>query len=244
MIRILTGDCRAHLVTIKDASVDCAIADPPYGQTSLEWDQAVPGWAAAVRRVLKSTGSMWVFGSLRHFMQHAEEFAGWKMSHDIVWEKHNGTGLFNDRFRNVHEQVAHFYRGDSKWRDVFKAPLFSNDATKRTVRKKQMPAHWRGATGPTNYESQDGGPRLMRSVIFARSEHGRADHPTQKPEDLVDLLVRYSCPPNGIVLDPFAGSGTVGAVCNTLNRHAILIEQNPKYVEMIERRCNLAPRER
>ena len=237
MIRILQGDCRQILAKIKDASIDCALVDPPYGQTSLQWDARVPDWPAHVRRVLKPTGSMWVFGSMRMFMECASEYAGWKLSHDIVWEKQNGAGFFNDRFRGVHEHVAHFYRSDVKWRDVFKCPQFSNDATARTVRRKQTPAHWTGERKETHYLSEDGGPRLLRSVVFMRNEHGRATHPTQKPESLVELLLRYSCPESGIVLDPFAGSGTVGVVANLHNRHAILIEQKPEYVAMAHRRC-------
>jgi site-specific DNA-methyltransferase (adenine-specific) len=238
-LRICTGDALHWLKQMRDNSVDCAIVDPPYGQTSLLWDQVVPGWAAAVRRVLKPTGSMWVFGTLRHFMEHGTDFKGFKLSHDIIWEKHNGAGFFNDRFRTVHELVAHFYRDDSKWSEVFKCPQFSNDATARTVRRKQRSAHWTGARGPSNYVSEDGGPRLMRSVIYARSEHGRALHPTQKPEDLVELLLRYSCPPHGIVLDPFGGAGTTAVVAKALNRHCILIELNPAYVAIARKRLQL-----
>lgn len=63
---------------------------------------------------------------------------------------------------------------------------------------------------PGNYTSEDGGPRMMRSVLEVRNEHGRAIHPTQKPVELLRPLVRYSCPPGGWVLDLFAGSGSVG----------------------------------
>jgi site-specific DNA-methyltransferase (adenine-specific) len=79
----------------------------------------------------------------------------------------------------------------------------------------------------------------MRSVIYARSEHGRALHPTQKPEDLVELLLRYSCPPHGIVLDPFGGAGTTAVVAKALNRHCILIELNPAYVAIARKRLQL-----
>ena len=223
-----------------DESVDCIITDPPYGETSLAWDRWPPGWPAKVRRVLKRSGSMWVFGSTRMFMNRAGEFAGWKLSHDVVWEKHNGTGLFNDRFRRVHESALHFYRDDVKWSQVFKAPQFTMDATARTVRKKSRPAHWigatgaTGATGETTYKSEDGGPRLMRSVLFVRSEHGRAVHPTQKPIDIVAPLLAYACPPGGLVLDPFAGSGTVGLCAKRAGQSAVLIESDIDFVLLME----------
>jgi site-specific DNA-methyltransferase (adenine-specific) len=153
-----------------------------------------------------------------------------------VWEKHNGAGFFNDRFRTVHEIVAHFYKCDVKWGYVYKAPQFTNDATPRTVRRKERPAHLTGARGPSHYVSEDGGPRLMRSVLYVRSEHGRAVHPTQKPEGIVEPLLLYSCPPGGIVLDPFGGAGTTAVVARKTGRHAVLFELNPEYAAMAERR--------
>lgn len=225
-----------------DESFDCVLTDPPYGETSLAWDIWPTDWPAKVRRVLKRTGSMWVFGSQRMFMEHAAEFCGWKLSHDVVWEKHNGSGLFNDRFRRVHEIALHFYRSDAAWGDVFKEPQFTNDARARTVRKKGRPAQWIGATGETIYRSEDGGPKLMRSVIYARSEHGRAEHPTQKPIGIVEPLLQYACPVGGRVLDPFAGSGTTGLVAARHEIDAVLIEARAEYASVIRSRIeNDAP---
>lgn len=237
-VKIITGDCRDVLRSMRSASIDCVIADPPYGQTSLEWDKPLTGWAVELRRVLKPSGSMWVFGSLRYFLNNTTEFNGWRMSHDVVWEKHNGAGFFNDRFRTVHELAAHFYLDSSPWKNVYKEPQFTLDATKRTVRRKKTPAHWVGARNESHYVSQDGGPKLQRSVIYERSMHGKALHPTQKPEAIVELLLKYSCPPGGIVLDPFAGSGTTGLVAADNQRMALLIELNPKYVEIARKRLN------
>jgi site-specific DNA-methyltransferase (adenine-specific) len=235
-VRIITGDCREVLASLPEASVDCVLTDPPYGETSLIWDQRVPGWPALVRRLLKPTGSLWVFGSLRSLIETSTDFVGWNLSHDVIWEKHNGTGLFNDRFRRVHEIAAHFYPDDRKWSDIFKAPQFTNDATAQTVRRKGRPAQWIGATGETVYRSEDGGPRLRRSVIYTRSEHGRAEHPTQKPVALLEPLLRYACPPGGHVIDPFGGSGSTGLAAKLIGVDCTLIELNPAYVEMARRR--------
>lgn len=236
-VTILEGDCREVCRDLQPESFDCILTDPPYGETSLGWDRWVDDWPGVARRLLKPTGSMWVFGSQRMFFEHAAEFAGWKLSHDVVWEKHNGSGLFNDRFRRVHELALHFYRDDALWSDVYKSPQFTNDARARTVRKKGRPAQWIGATGESVYRSEDGGPRLMRSVIYARSEHGRADHPTQKPIAIVEPLLLYACPPGGKVLDLFAGSGTTGIVAKRHGMDATLIEGDPKYTQVI--RCRL-----
>lgn len=220
------GDCLQVLASMPEASVDAIITDPPYGQTSLDWDKWVSGWPNAVARVLKPTGSMWVFGTLRMFMDRRADFAGWTFAQDIVWEKHNGSSLQNDRFRRVHEQAAHFYQG--RWTDVFKGRVVTMDATARTVRRKTRPQHWGGISDAT-CESEDGGPRLMRSVIYARSQHGNAIHPTQKPEAIIEPLILNACPPGGVVLDPFAGSGTTGVVAERLGRKAILIEARQDY---------------
>lgn len=235
---IIHADCMTALADLADESVDCVVTDPPYGETSLEWDRWPAGWPAAVRRVLKRTGSMWCFGSQRMFLEHRDEFAGWKLSHDVVWEKHNGSGLFNDRFRRVHELALHWYRDDALWGDVFKAPQFVNDARAKVVRKKARPKQWIGATGDAVYRSEDGGPRLMRSVLPVRSEHGRALHPTQKPLGIVEPLLRYACPPGGTVLDPFAGSGTTGVAAAQCGMQSILIEGNAGFVDVIRDRLS------
>lgn len=227
-ITVLEGDCRDVLKTLPER-FDCIITDPPYGETSLEWDRWVADWPAIVRPYLKITGSMWVFGSQRMFLEHASEFAGWKFAQDVIWEKHNGSGFHSDRFRRVHEHALQFYRDDAPWAGVYKAPQFTNDATARTVRRERRPAHM-GHIEASSYVSEDGGPRLMRSVIYARSEHGRAVHPTQKPIAAVEPLLLYSCPPAGLVLDPFSGSGTTGLVAARHGINAVLIEARAEYV--------------
>ena len=226
-IAAYNGDCLKVLAEIPDASIDAIITDPPYGQTSLKWDRWLSGWPDAVARVLKPTGSMWVFGNLRMFMDQRDDFAIWKFAQDIVWEKHNGSSFHADRVRRVHEQAAHFYRG--AWSDIWKGKVVTLDADRRTVnRKKTRPFHMGEREGSV-YQSEDGGPRIQRSVIYARSQHGTAIHPTQKPEAIIEPLILNACPPDGVVLDLFAGSGTTGVVAQRLGRKAILIEANAEY---------------
>ena len=206
-IRILQGDCRDVLARLPAGTFDACIADPPYGDTSLAWDRVVPGWIPAVARVLKPAASVWVFGSMRFlaplFGLMAAE--GFTYSQDIVWEKQNGTGFHADRFRRVHEHAVLFYRG--AWADVYHQPQYTADATARTFRRKTRPTHT-GHIEAGHYVSEDGGPRLMRSVLKVRNEHGRAIHPTQKPLDIITPLVRYSVPPGGSFVVPFCGSGS------------------------------------
>lgn len=229
-IAIYLGDCREVLPTL-DLTPDATVTDPPYGETSLGWDERVDGWLD-----LPLGRSLWCFGSLRSFMAEAAAFAGagWHMSQEIVWEKHNGSGMASDRFRRVHELAAHFYRGP--WADVYKEPQFTNDATPRVVRRKALPPQWQGARGASTYRSEDGGPRLMRSVIRERSEHHAALHPTQKPIGILVPLIAYSCPPGGVVLDPFAGSGSTLVAAKQLGCRAVGIEIEERFCEMAAQR--------
>lgn len=232
-VRIIRGDVLEGLAQLPDESVHCVVTDPPYGETSLEWDRAPVGWLQEVRRVLRRDGSAWIYGSLKSHL--ATDFSGWTIAQDVVWEKHNGSNSFSDRFRRVHKIAVHAYRDDAKWTEVYNKPLMTNDARAKVVRRKQRPPQW-GNIGEHSYRSEDGGPRLARSVMFAPSCHGYAEHPTQKPLAVIMPLIEVSCPPDGVVLDPFCGSGTTLLAARELGRSAIGIEIKPGYADVAERR--------
>lgn len=237
-IRIYHGDCREVLPTLNLADVGCVVADPPYGETSLEWDRWPDDWPEhlAACPSLPESASLWCFGSLRMMMERSEELLyRWFLAQDLVWEKHNGSGSAADRFRRVHELAAHFYRG--AWANVWNQPVVTMDATARAVRRKGRPAHW-GEIGASSYESGDGGPRLMRSVIAVRSEHGRAEHPTQKPIGIVEPLLRASLGPYRLVLEPFMGSGTALVVAKSMGRGGIGIDVDERWCEVAARRVS------
>ncbi|MGX9943098.1 DNA-methyltransferase [Bradyrhizobium denitrificans] len=217
---VIAGDCRDLMPT--QGPFDLILADPPYGDTSLAWDRRVDGWLRLACAALKPSGSLWVFGSLRCFMATAGQFtdAGLRYAQEIVWEKQNGTSFHADRFKRVHELVAQFYRADVPWSDVFNDVQTTPDATARTVRRKMRPPHT-GHIDAGHYVSEDGGPRLMRSVIYARNCHGTAIHPTEKPSGLIEILIRTSCPQGGLVGDWFAGSGAAGEACRLSGRRYV-----------------------
>lgn len=208
------------------------LADPPYGQTSLEWDRWDATWIQLLPYQMKT---MWVFGSLRIFMDNAHDFNGWKLSQDVIWEKHNGSSFHSDRFRRVHEQVCHFYRG--AWGDVPHYTPTTPDATKRTVRRKQRPPHM-GEIGEGPYASHDGGPRLMRSVIRERSTHGHASHPTEKPLGLLRSLIEYSTYAHSTVIVPFSGAGSELVAAKQLGRKAIGFEILEGFCEVAAKRLS------
>lgn len=237
-ITIYHGDCRDVLPLLGTAVADVVIADPPYGDTSLAWDRWIPGWLGAVRPVLKGHGSLWCFGSMRMLLGHATEFNdGWHLAQEIVWEKHNGSGFHNDRFKRVHELAVQFYPKSVAWGDLHKEPVFTHDATARTMRRKKSPPHM-GMTAGAYYHSDDGGPRLMRSVQYVPSCQGSAMHPTQKPLGILWPLIAYSCPRGGTVLDPTCGSGSTLEAARQQGCLAIGIEAQERYCEISAQRLS------
>jgi site-specific DNA-methyltransferase (adenine-specific) len=225
LVTLYRGDALAGIPCLP--SVDAVITDPPYGETQLHWDK----WPTGFMQLLAAkTNSVWCFGSLRLFMAQRSEFAGWNLSQEIVWEKHNGSSHARDRFRRVHELAAHFYTGD--WKKVYKRAVVVDVEESRArgaLVRGNKPAHWNGIEKRTSYHYA--GKRLARSVIYSRSCHGYAIHPTQKPEAIIAPLIEYSVPPVGTVLDPFAGSATTLIVARKLGRKAIGIESSAAMVE-------------
>lgn len=238
-VTIYCGDCREVMPQL-GVCADAIVTDPPYGDTSLAWDTLVPGWLAVARAALKPSGSAWVFGSMRHLLGIRDELRAWSLAQDVVWEKHNGSNSAADRFRRVHELALHLYPADVAWADVYHAPVTTLDAVKRQVRRKQRPPQW-GEIGSHSYTSEDGGPRLQRSVIYARSCHGYAVHPTQKPTAVLRPLIEHSVPRGGVVLDPFGGSGSTAEAARELGRRAVLIEVDERWCAEMVRRLAQAP---
>ena len=233
-ITIYHGDAVCVLALIDTLSIDAVIADPPYAETNLQWDRWPDSWPQAVAQQVPRSAPLWCFGSLRMFLDRSDEFAQWSIAQEVVWEKHNGSNFHADRFRRVHELAVQWYRGE--WANIYRAVVTTPDATARTVRKKARPPQWHGATGDNVYRSEDGGPRLQRSVIYCRSEHGRALHPTQKPLGILEPLVRYSCPPGGTVLDLFAGAGSASLAAKQHGCRSIAVEADERYCEIAAKR--------
>jgi site-specific DNA-methyltransferase (adenine-specific) len=234
-ITIYHGDCREVMRQYLRSAVDVVIADPPYGDTSLDWDRYVSGWAQVARKVLDLQGSMWVFGSFRFFFECGDEFEGWRLAQDVIWEKQNGSSFHADRFKRVHEHAVQFYRGE--WANIYKQPVHTWGHQAKVTRRKTRPPHT-GNIKAAAYIAEDGGPRLMTSVIRMRNCHGYAEHPTQKPLGICDPLLQYSCKPTGVVLEPFMGSGSGVMAAKRLGLRAIGIEIEEKYCEIAAKRLS------
>lgn len=222
-VTLYHGDFREVL---PDVQGDVVIADPPYGETSLDWDTWPQGWPLAAMAYGRS---MWCFGSMRMFLDRWPEFATWRLSQDVVWEKHSGSGPVVDRFRRVHEHALHFYRGG--WADVYhETPRVISTGRNRgrAVLRRGGTPH-RGAMDSQGWE--DDGTRVAPSVIYAPSAHGNAINETQKPVTVLENLIAYACPSGGLVVDLFAGSCSTLIAARNTGRRAVGVEKREEQCE-------------
>lgn len=222
-VTLYLGDWRELIPA--DFQADLIVTDPPYGETSLDWDVWPGGWPKLAAR---HSNSMWCFGSMRMFLDQRHEFTGWKLSQDVVWEKHEGSGFATDRFRRVHEFALHWYRGP--WGEIqHETPRVTRlGADKGRVPRRAHIAHT-GAIADQAYI--DDGMRLQRSVMYAPSMHGKAINETEKPKGLLEPLIQYGCAPGGLVLDVFAGSSSTLEAARNIGRRAIGYEKRESQCE-------------
>ncbi|MFB9950287.1 site-specific DNA-methyltransferase [Rhizobium puerariae] len=237
---IIKGDCVSSLEALPDHSVDAIFADPPYNlqlggtlhrpDQSLvdavddEWDQFASfgaydaftrAWLLACRRVLKPNGTIWVIGSYHNIFRVGaimQDLNFWLLN-DIVWRKVNPMPNFKGRrFQNAHETMIWASR-DAK----AKGYTFNYDALKASNDDVQMRSDWL-------FPICSGNERL-------KDEGGKKVHPTQKPEALLARVIMASTRPGDVILDPFFGSGTTGAVAKRLGRNFVGIEREQDYID-------------
>ena len=238
--QILEGDCLTHLRALPSASVDLVFADPPYNlqlrgelhrpdQSKVDavtdaWDQFdsfaaydafTRAWLAEAKRVLKPTGTLWVIGSYHNIFRvgTALQDLGFWVLNDIIWRKSNPMPNFRGtRFTNAHETLIWAARDENA-----AGYTFNYQAMKTLNDDVQMRSDW-------VLPICNGGERL-------KGEDGAKLHPTQKPEMLLNRVLLASTNPGDVVLDPFFGTGTTGAVARKLGRHFIGIESDAAYVQ-------------
>ena len=237
---ILKGDCVAALDRLPEKSIDVIFADPPYNlqldgdlhrpdQSKVDavdndWDQFesfeaydafTRAWLLAARRVLKPNGTIWVIGSYHNIFRVGAKMQdlGFWILNDVVWRKTNPMPNFRGRrFQNAHETMIWASR-DQKG----KGYTFNYEAMKASNDDIQMRSDWL-------FPICTGGERL-------KNDNGDKLHPTQKPEALLARVIMASSKPGDIILDPFFGSGTTGAVAKRLGRHFVGIEREQDYID-------------
>jgi len=240
---ILPGDCTEILAQLPEASVDLIFADPPYNlqlsqelyrpnltkvdavddgwdkfQSFDEYDEFALNWLRAAKRILKDTGTIWVIGSYHNIFRIGkilQDLDFWILN-EIAWIKDNPMPNFRGvRFTNAHETLI--------WAQKVKGAkyTFNHHAMKAINGDLQMRSDW--------YLSLCTGKERIKV-------NGEKAHSTQKPEALLYRILLATTNPGDVVLDPFFGTGTTGAIAKRLGRHYIGIEQDPAYIRVAEDR--------
>jgi len=245
MNSIIKGDCVAALEALPANSVDVVFADPPYNlqlggdllrpdnsvvdavndhwdqfDTFKAYDDFTRAWLLAVRRVLKPNGTIWVIGSYHNIFRVGtilQDLHFWVLN-DIVWRKTNPMPNFRGRrFTNAHETMIWASQDENA-----KKYTFNYDALKMANDDIQMRSDW-------VFPICNGGERL-------KGEDGKKIHPTQKPEALLHRVIMSSTKPGDVILDPFFGTGTTGAVAKKLGRNFVGIEREQNYIDAASKR--------
>jgi modification methylase len=242
--QVVVGDCRDVLATLPAKSVDLIFADPPYNlqlqqelwrpnMTRVDavddaWDQFedfaaydrfTEAWLIACRRVLKDTGALWVIGSYHNIYRVGKIMMdlGYWILNDLSWIKTNPLPQFRGvRFTNAHETLLWAKKSRTQ-----KQYTFNYHAMKHLNDEKQMRSDW-------EIPLCTGAERLKVD--------GQKAHPTQKPEALLYRVLLATSNPGDVVLDPFFGTGTTGAVARRLGRLWIGIERESSYVKVARER--------
>ena len=248
--QIIPGDCIKILASLPEKSFDLVFADPPYNlqlekelrrpDTSkvdgvveawdkfsnfVGYDDFTYQWLKECWRILKNTGTIWVIGSYHNIFRVGRimQDIGYWILNDIVWIKTNPMPNFHGvRFTNAHETLI--------WAQKLKGNRY-------TFNYRAMKAY--------NLNVRNSGVQMRSDwtiPICTGKErikiNGEKAHPTQKPEALLERVILSSTNPGDLVLDPFFGTGTTGAVAKKLNRHWIGIETDPNYVVIAQKRVD------
>ena len=248
--QVLIGDCLEQLKKIPSNSIDLVFADPPYNlqlggdlkrpdeskvdavdddwdkfDSLATYDSFTKLWLSECRRVLKPYGALWVIGSYHNIFRVGATLQdlGFWILNDVIWHKTNPMPNFRGRrFTNAHETLIWASKSqESRYCFNYEAMKVFNDDV-------QMRSDWTLALCT-------GGERL-------KNKDGDKLHPTQKPEALLQRVLLSSTKPGDVVLDPFFGTGTTGAVARALGRHFIGIEREQHYAAAaLERIDNVEP---
>ena len=238
--RIILGDCVAEMSKLQAGSVDLVFADPPYNlqlkgdlkrpdeshvdAVNDDWDKFdsfsayddfTRAWLLAARRAMKPSATIWVIGSYHNIFRVGAimQDLGFWLLNDIVWRKSNPMPNFRGRrFTNAHETMIWAARDEKA-----KGYTFNYEALKAANEDVQARSDWLIplCTGEERLKGAD----------------GKKVHPTQKPEALLARVIMASSKPGDIILDPFFGSGTTGAVAKRLGRHFVGIEREQDYID-------------
>ncbi len=242
--RVIEGDCVAEMAALPEGTADLIFADPPYNmqlrgelrrpdQSKVNavddhWDQIgdfaaydrfTREWLVQARRALKDTGSIWVIGSYHNIFRVGAilQDLGFWILNDVVWRKSNPMPNFKGRrFTNAHETLIWATKNPKQ------QYTFNYEAMKALNDELQMRSDW---TLP-----------ICSGHERIKGTDGQKAHSTQKPESLLHRVIVASTKPGDVILDPFFGTGTTGAVAKRLGRHFIGIEREKAYADVARAR--------
>lgn len=235
-------DALEGIARLDDESIDLVIADPPYGlgkdygndsdkKTAAEFQSWNEEWLSMLIPKIKPTGSLYLFATWRN---SPELFVFLKvrmlMLNEIIWDRRvPSMGGSTRRFSSVHDTIGFF----AKTKDYY----FNIDAVRIPYDPLTKKARSRSIFVGKKWLEVGYNPKDVWTIPRLHRIHSeRKEHPTQKPLEIIVRMIRASSPEGGIVLDPFAGSGTTVAACLSNNRRCIAFEINPTYYEIILQR--------
>jgi DNA modification methylase len=242
---IIPGDCTEELKNFPDNSIDVIFADPPYNMqlknrlyrpnntkvagvddqwdkfgSFSEYDNFCGAWLTECRRILKGTGTIWIIGSYHNIFRIGNIMLnlGFWILNDITWYKTNPMPNFmGTRFTNATETLLWCTKGEQ-----YKKYTFNYQTMKQYNNGKQMTSVWQ--------------IKLCTGKERIKGADGKKAHSTQKPEELLKRVILSSSKQDDVVLDPFFGTGTTGAVAKKLKRHYIGIEKEEAYITIAQKR--------
>lgn len=242
--QVFNQDALEGMKELPDETIDLVLADPPYnlgkdyGNNSdkrkskdfLKWTEK---WLDLAISKLKPNGSLYIFATWRY---SPEIFVFLKsrmiMLNEIIWDRRvPSMGGSTRKYSSVHDTIGFFAKSKDHYFDLDSIRVPYDEETKK--------ARTRSIFVGKKWLELGYNPKDLWSVSRLHRIHSeREDHPTQKPLEIIERMVKASCPKDGIVLDPFAGTGTTAVACLINNRRYITYELNSDYCEMIENRIN------
>jgi site-specific DNA-methyltransferase (adenine-specific) len=235
--QVIEGDCLDFMKDIPDKSINLVIVDPPYGINYAAWDNFndfigfTEKWVGECFRVLKDDGSFYSFmgwSNVSEFKLLLDKYG--TIRNWITWARTKGRGS-SKNYKSMKEEILYYTKGNRfTWNEQkllkYHITPYTKDGKPRGwfTNEDGIKCRWTGLGNVWHYTIP----------FFAMKEFNA--HPTQKPLLMIERIIISSSNEGDIILDPFAGSGTTGVACKNLNRNYILIEKEPEYIDIINKR--------
>jgi len=240
MIEIYNEDCLDTFKKIQDNSIDCIICDLPYAITKISWDSLIPFedlWKE-YKRIIKKNGNIVLFSSglftINLITSNIKQF-----KYKLIWKKNVPTGMSSSKYRPMkyYEEICIFNEGNGTYNPIMKERIgigkacynydhYCGDSNHLTLRKQ-----------PKRYDPDWVQPSDVLEFNVVPNRNGKL-HPTQKPIELLEWLVKTYSNEGDLILDNCMGSGTTGVACKNLNRNFIGIELDTNYFNIAKERIN------